>query len=551
LGETLSGEYMTALWDEIEEISASRAEPGGFVPVEDPSLFLALGAEAAEFAASCIGADAVILVDAETAGALPQLAALTESAAFAACAGAPPDMWEHAERVVSMTSRTASSDNRFLVIVSGTVSFASVGVIVRNAGALAFRGGWTCDRKSVDIVLGEMAGMFERAEHDRGKLCPPSRSSDLSLKLATHLMATMVAQFAAQQQDIAMDRHDLFSVLEILKAISSKRRAHDVLYVFVEQISRVIETDRCSIVQVWGGERKGRVQASHEDESVSDLVIDLDKYPELLQAMETRQKVIINDVTRHHLTRPYARQLSAAGIRVLMVIPIVLFDPNVGSLFLRVTRRRRSFTLREIGFCEIVAEAAGHALERAQLFERIQRANERLERLAVTDALTGLYNRRHFHQRLQDEYQRSKRYDLPLACLMFDIDDFKKINDTYGHLQGDTVLREIAVRTNGVIRKTDICARYGGEEFVVIMPQTRLAGARSQAQRLLEVLRSSKYPGMPAKARVTVSVGVAVLDLEKMDNCDALVAQADVALYEAKRLGKNRVVVAETSGDTT
>jgi len=233
------------------------------------------------------------------------------------------------------------------------------------------------------------------------------------------------------------------------------------------------------------------------------------------------------------------------------VIPIVLFDPNVGSLFLRVTRRRRSFTLREIGFCEIVAEAAGHALERAQLFERIQRANERLERLAVTDALTGLYNRRHFHQRLQDEYQRSKRYDLPLACLMFDIDDFKKINDTYGHLQGDTVLREIAVRTNGVIRKTDICARYGGEEFVVIMPQTRLAGARSQAQRLLEVLRSSKYPGMPAKARVTVSVGVAVLDLEKMDNCDALVAQADVALYEAKRLGKNRVVVAETSGDTT
>jgi len=361
----------------------------------------------------------------------------------------------------------------------------------------------------------------------------------------------MVAHFSARQQDIAMDRHDLFSVLEILKAISSRRRAHDVLFVFVEQIARVIETNRCSIVQVWGGERKGRVQASHEDETVSDLVIDLEKYPEILHAMETRQKVVINDVARHRLTRQYARQLSEAGIRVLMVIPIVLFDPNVGSLFLRVTRRRGSFALREIGFCEIVAEAAGNALERAQLFERIQRANERLERLAVTDALTGLHNRRHFHQRLQEEYQRSKRYALPLACVMFDIDDFKKINDTYGHLQGDSVLREIAAQTNALIRKTDICARYGGEEFVIVMPQTGIVGARSQAHRLLEVLRTHKYPGLPPKARVTVSIGVAVLDLDTMDNCDALVAQADVALYEAKRLGKNRVVVAQTSGDKT
>jgi predicted signal transduction protein with EAL and GGDEF domain len=138
-----------------------------------------------------------------------------------------------------------------------------------------------------------------------------------------------------------------------------------------------------------------------------------------------------------------------------MVIPIVLFDPNVGSLFLRVTRRRRAFTLREVGFCEIVAEAAGNALERAQLFERIQRANERLEHLAITDALTGLYNRRHFHQRLQEEYQRSKRYELPLACLMFDIDDFKKINDTHGHLQGDRYMRPV--------RRRRICGDYASD----------------------------------------------------------------------------------------
>lgn len=539
------------LWDDIGESSISQSDSGKFVPLEEHSLFLALAAEVIRFNSSHGRSDVVILVDADTAEALPQMADLVNKSTFAACAGTPPETWENIERVIPIVRPEASKDDRFLVVYSETLSFAAVGAVSANGGETAFRGGWTCDRDCVDVVLKEVRGRLDLQKDSLPEFSPVPGSGDHSVLLAMELTSAMVAQFAVRQQDIAMDRHDLFSVLEILKAISSKRRAHDVLFVFVEQIARVIDTDRCSIVQVWGGERKGRVQASHEDESVSDLAIDLEKYPELLQAMETRQKVVISDVSQHHLTRQYANELSEAGIRVLMVIPIALFDPNVGSLFLRVTRRRRSFTLREIGFCEIVAEAAGNALERAQLFERIQRANERLERLAITDALTGLYNRRHFHQRLQEEYQRSKRYELPLACIMFDIDDFKKINDTYGHLQGDTILREIAVRTNGVIRKTDICARYGGEEFVVIMPQTTLQGARSQAERLLEVLRSNKYPGMPANARVTVSVGVAVLDLETMDNCDALVAQADVALYEAKRMGKNRVMVSETSGDTT
>ncbi|HNZ17757.1 MAG TPA: sensor domain-containing diguanylate cyclase [Candidatus Hydrogenedentes bacterium] len=542
---------MEALWDRIEELAMDKSGSGKLVPVEDAGLFLALAVETARFCEANRDAATVVFADAQTAGQVPQLAAVVQHAAFAACTGPRPESWKKAGNTVQVQSPDKLLEHRFLMVFSPSLSFAIAGVHINTAAQNLFRGGWTCERKCVESMLQEFAAASQLSCNAPTAPAAAPDAAETSLLLATRLMTSMVAHFSARQQDIAMDRHDLFSVLEILKAISSRRRAHDVLFVFVEQIARVIETNRCSIVQVWGGERKGRVQASHEDETVSDLVIDLEKYPEILHAMETRQKVVINDVARHRLTRQYARQLSEAGIRVLMVIPIVLFDPNVGSLFLRVTRRRGSFALREIGFCEIVAEAAGNALERAQLFERIQRANERLERLAVTDALTGLHNRRHFHQRLQEEYQRSKRYALPLACVMFDIDDFKKINDTYGHLQGDSVLREIAAQTNALIRKTDICARYGGEEFVIVMPQTGIVGARSQAHRLLEVLRTHKYPGLPPKARVTVSIGVAVLDLDTMDNCDALVAQADVALYEAKRLGKNRVVVAQTSGDKT
>src|SRR5690606_13807358 len=117
---------------------------------------------------------------------------------------------------------------------------------------------------------------------------------------------------------------------------------------------------------------------------------------------------------------------------------------------------------REISFFEIVAEAAANALERAQLFESIQVANERLEQLAITDGLTGLYNHRHFRDRLESEFQRALRYKLPLSLLLFDVDDFKQLNDTFGHLQGDHILRELAQRTLTSVRHSDFVSRYGG-----------------------------------------------------------------------------------------
>src|SRR5690606_8042490 len=252
---------------------------------------------------------------------------------------------------------------------------------------------------------------------------------------AMGLMSVHSQRMATARPGAGVNKDDLFSVLDILKAISAKRRAHDILFVFVEEIARILKVDRCSIVRVWGGDTKGHVLASHEDERIRDIVISLDKYPELRLALDMRERVVIADTRHDPVTREFAAELDSAGIRSLVVIPIVLFDPNVGSLFLRAARRRGEFTPREVSFCEIVAEAASNALERAHLFEQIQRTNERLEFLAVTDGLTGLYNHRYFRKRLQEEFDRAMRYDLPLSCLIFDVDNFKRINDTYGHLQ--------------------------------------------------------------------------------------------------------------------
>jgi diguanylate cyclase (GGDEF)-like protein len=292
------------------------------------------------------------------------------------------------------------------------------------------------------------------------------------------------------------------------------------------------------------------VLASHEDASIRDRSIDLDKYPEINRALSNKGKVLIEDVLTDALTSPFAESLRQSGLQALAVIPIVLFDDNVGSLLLRAARKGGPFNGREISFFEIVAEAASNALERAHLLESIQLANQRLERLATIDGLTGVYNHRYFRERLRGEIERAIRYQLPLSCILMDIDDFKQLNDTYGHLLGDSVLHELAQLTLGKTRKSDLLARYGGEEFAVVMPQTDLEGARIEAERLREAIAAHTFQGVPPERKITLSVGVAELGRETMVTADDLLHAADHSLYEAKRSGKNRVAVFHPEGVT-
>jgi diguanylate cyclase (GGDEF)-like protein len=299
-------------------------------------------------------------------------------------------------------------------------------------------------------------------------------------------------------------------------------------------------------VRVWGGDDSGQVLASHEDKMVSDLPIELAKYPEIIKALDEGQKVIVSDVAKDALTQPHLSDLSQAGISSILVIPIVLYDNSVGSLLLRGSRSDGPFSSREISFCEIVAEAAANALEKAHLFESIQKANEGLEFLAVTDGLTGLYNHRYFRDRLADEFERATRYKLPLSCLILDVDNFKRINDTFGHLRGDSILKEIAGRVVRTVRKADIVARYGGEEIVVIMPQTNADGAMAQAERIRRTIAEVAFGEAGNAIHVTASVGVGVLRQESMRDCEALIREADSALYQAKAAGKNNVILGGT-----
>ena len=179
------------------------------------------------------------------------------------------------------------------------------------------------------------------------------------------------------------------------------------------------------------------------------------------------------------------------------------------------------------------------------LQDELRRSNELLQQLSSTDALTQLYNRRHFMRSLAVEFERTDRYGSPLALVLFDIDHFKKVNDACGHQVGDEVLRGMGALTLSLVRSTDIAARYGGEEFCVLLPETDREGAIEFGQRLRLAVEDEVFGAAGQDLRVTVSVGAASCPSSSVENGEDLIRLADEAMYRAKRAGRNRVMVSE------
>ena len=188
--------------------------------------------------------------------------------------------------------------------------------------------------------------------------------------------------------------------------------------------------------------------------------------------------------------------------------------------------------------------------ELSQDRERLSNLNERLRKLSITDDMTGLYNHRYFTERLEAELDRVKRYGGELSILIMDIDDFKQVNDRYGHLTGDDVLKEMGNKLLNSSRRIDLPARYGGEEFIVILPSVPTDGAAIHGDRLRKAIQGLSVQTEKGAISVTVSVGVSSYNGTSRYSTHRLVREADKALYHAKSIGKNCVVVYQKSGFT-
>ncbi len=171
----------------------------------------------------------------------------------------------------------------------------------------------------------------------------------------------------------------------------------------------------------------------------------------------------------------------------------------------------------------------------------LQRVYQQMQKIAVTDKLTDVYNRWGFFNLAETEFERAKRYNINLSLLMLDLDHFKKVNDTYGHLIGDLVLKKTAERCKKILRTSDLLGRTGGEEFLILLPETTKENAYQLAERLRKTI-NEPIEDEEVTLSVSTSIGISTLDKE-CTSLDSMIQKADNALYEAKEQGRNRICI--------
>jgi diguanylate cyclase (GGDEF)-like protein len=222
-----------------------------------------------------------------------------------------------------------------------------------------------------------------------------------------------------------------------------------------------------------------------------------------------------------------------------MSIPLVSFGQTLGVLALH-SETRDAFRETDLQSLESVADICATSIQNAHYVEQVKQ-------LAYLDGLTGIFNRRFFELRIMEEIERARRYGTGMSVIMADIDHFKRLNDEFGHLLGDEVLRQVSSVFHEQVRKIDVVCRYGGEEFAILLTQTSAEQALTVAEKLRKIVQGWQFPGVPRT--VTISAGVAAYP-DHGPTRDDLMGAADSGLYAAKQAGRNRACLAGLARST-
>jgi two-component system, cell cycle response regulator len=362
------------------------------------------------------------------------------------------------------------------------------------------------------------------------------------LKAVKEALRTAEAELARARDECEARRH----LLDILHEVMGNYPTDEIFHLLARRLARALNLSHASVIRARPGARTGVVVTAYEQPMLHDLEIELEKYPELIGALHGQIPILIPDLAvcpkYAPLREAWKREGTAVHVRSIMAIPFPLDADDVGIFLLRRTHDEPKFNASDLEFASTVVKSGVTAIQRAHAMESARADNSRLQTLAHTDHLTQLVNRRALTVRLIAEMERVRRYNAPLAILLVDLDHFKLVNDTYGHLAGDEVLAAVANLLQHAVRSVDMVARYGGEEFVIVLPETGVQGALAFAERIRERIATHRFPiSEGQEIHVTASLGVANFPSPRLDSVDDLFHAADIALYRAKDGGRNLV----------
>lgn len=347
-------------------------------------------------------------------------------------------------------------------------------------------------------------------------------------------LQTSKGQLVHANEELESRLAEIFFTHEFFKALTSFTSVEDVCSLIVDGCNGILGAE-ISCVYLFNREDwtlRLRAAQGRDEESfcriipVSDTII----------GYAFREGVVQEAEVKDSSSRSSAWMADPAEVVSQAAVPLKSGEEVFGVMVVG-SSSHREFSQVEMDRLQVLGNQSSLALQNALL-------HGELERLSVTDRLTDLYNNGYFKQRLEEEFHRASRFDAQLSLILMDIDDFKRFNDSYGHVRGDEVLRRVSALIKAALRDGDIAARYGGEEFVILLPETTTEEAVAIAQSMRMSIQSLEYsfPGCTDEAARTVSVGVATFP-EHASAPTRLIEAADAAMYRVKRSGKNQVGV--------